>query len=92
MHNLLLDTGAFVALLDKSEKSHERCVDFFANFTGEVLTTEPVLIPQGYQDRIQTGRRQGMNIVDSSGWLSYFADEPNAKHFLSPLIRLLSRR
>jgi predicted nucleic acid-binding protein len=26
-----------------------------------------------------------MNIVDSSGWLSYFADEPNAKHFLTPL-------
>ena len=26
-----------------------------------------------------------MNIVDSSGWLSYFADEPNAKHFSSPL-------
>ena len=26
-----------------------------------------------------------MNIVDSSGWLSYFADEPNAKYFLSPL-------
>ncbi len=26
-----------------------------------------------------------MNIVDSSGWLSYFADEPNAKYFLAPL-------
>lgn len=26
-----------------------------------------------------------MNLVDSSGWLSYFADEPNAKHFLAPL-------
>jgi predicted nucleic acid-binding protein len=26
-----------------------------------------------------------MNIVDSSGWLAYFADEPNARHFLSPL-------
>jgi len=26
-----------------------------------------------------------MNIVDSSGWLCYFADEPNAKHFLTPL-------
>jgi predicted nucleic acid-binding protein len=26
-----------------------------------------------------------MNIVDSSGWLAYFADEPNAKHFLHPL-------
>jgi toxin FitB len=26
-----------------------------------------------------------MNIVDSSGWLAYFADEPSAKHFVSPL-------
>jgi toxin FitB len=26
-----------------------------------------------------------MNIVDSSGWLAYFADELNAKHFLIPL-------
>ena len=26
-----------------------------------------------------------MNIVDSSGWLAYFADEPNGKHFLIPL-------
>ncbi len=26
-----------------------------------------------------------MNIVDSSGWLAYFADEPNAKHFLIAL-------
>lgn len=26
-----------------------------------------------------------MNIVDSSGWLAYFAEEPNAKHFLAPL-------
>jgi predicted nucleic acid-binding protein len=26
-----------------------------------------------------------MNIVDSSGWLAYFADEPNAQYFLTPL-------
>jgi len=26
-----------------------------------------------------------MNIVDSSGWLAYFAGEPNAEHFLAPL-------
>jgi len=26
-----------------------------------------------------------MNIVDSSGWLAYFAGEPNAGHFLTPL-------
>jgi len=26
-----------------------------------------------------------MNIVDSSGWLAFLADEPNAGHFLPPL-------
>jgi predicted nucleic acid-binding protein len=26
-----------------------------------------------------------MNIVDSSGWLAYFADEINAKYFMTPL-------
>lgn len=26
-----------------------------------------------------------MNIVDSSGWLAYFADEPNAGYFIAPL-------
>lgn len=26
-----------------------------------------------------------MNVVDSSGWLSYFADKPQAKHFHKPL-------
>ena len=26
-----------------------------------------------------------MNVVDSSGWLAYYADEPNAKHFFTPL-------
>ena len=26
-----------------------------------------------------------MNIVDSSGWLEYFSDGPNARHYLEPL-------
>src|SRR4030065_910808 len=42
-------------------------------------------MPQRYQHRIQTRGRSSMNIVDSSGWLAYFADEPNAKYFLTPL-------
>ncbi len=48
MHNTLLDTGAFVALLDKSEKNHERCVMFFKEFKGKLLTTEPVLTETTY--------------------------------------------
>lgn len=26
-----------------------------------------------------------MNVVDSSGWLAYFADEPNADYFATPI-------
>lgn len=43
MRNILLDTGAFVALLDRSEKNHRRCALFFEDFKGQLLTTEPVL-------------------------------------------------
>jgi predicted nucleic acid-binding protein len=43
MANLLLDTGALVALLDRSENNHERCVEYFSSFKGNVYTTEPVL-------------------------------------------------
>lgn len=27
----------------------------------------------------------GMNVVDSSAWLEYFADGPNAQHFAAPI-------
>ncbi len=43
MADILLDTGPFVALLDRSERSHKQCVDFFSAFRGSVYTTEPVL-------------------------------------------------
>jgi len=35
-------------LLDKSEKSHVRCVEFFKTFTGQIYTTEPVLTESLY--------------------------------------------
>ena len=31
-----------------------------------------------------------MNIVDSSGWLEYFADGPNAKYYVDPLNEISS--
>ncbi len=48
MRSALLDTGALVALLDKSEKNHERCTTFFEGFQGQLLTTEPVLTEAVY--------------------------------------------
>ncbi len=43
MREVLLDTGPLVAFLDRSERNHQRCVDFFKTFRGRLLTTEPVL-------------------------------------------------
>jgi predicted nucleic acid-binding protein len=43
MRSMLLDTGVFVALIDKSERNHERCVIFLKEFKGKLFTTEPVL-------------------------------------------------
>jgi len=43
MRNVLLDTGPLVALLNRSQNNHERCVDFFRDFKGRFFTTEPVL-------------------------------------------------
>ncbi|MFO8033001.1 MAG: PIN domain-containing protein [Desulfohalobiaceae bacterium] len=39
----LLETGPWVALIDRSEAAHEKCVDWFEAFSGELYSTEPVL-------------------------------------------------
>lgn len=40
---LLLDTGALVSLLDRSQRYHAECVAFFDAWRGPVVSTEPVL-------------------------------------------------
>ncbi len=40
---LLLDTGAFVALVTPTEKQHAACVAFLQSWRGTVVTTEAVL-------------------------------------------------
>lgn len=40
---LLLDTGAFVALVDRDEKLHGDCVAVLEHWTGPVVTMEAVL-------------------------------------------------
>ncbi len=39
----LLDTGPWVALIDKSETVHTKCVQWFSQFSGRLYSTEPVL-------------------------------------------------
>lgn len=45
---MLLDTGVFVALLDRSERNHLRCTQIFKEFNGTLFTTEPVLTETVY--------------------------------------------
>ncbi len=40
---LLLDTGAFVALVDRSEERHADCVGALEQWSGPIVTTEAVL-------------------------------------------------
>jgi len=40
---LLLDTGALVSLLDRSQSRYREFCEFFSAWSGQVLTTEPVL-------------------------------------------------
>lgn len=40
---LILDTGAFIALVDRSESRHRECVAVLESWAGPVVTTEAVL-------------------------------------------------
>jgi len=42
-NELLLDTGAFVALVDRSERRHADCVTVLDQWRGAIVTTEAVL-------------------------------------------------
>jgi len=48
MHNMLLDTGPLVAILDRSEHNHIRCVEFLKSYHGRLITTESVLTESMY--------------------------------------------
>jgi predicted nucleic acid-binding protein len=41
--DLLLDTGAFVALVDRHESYHAECVAVLERWSGRIITTEAVL-------------------------------------------------
>jgi hypothetical protein len=43
MRAILLDTGPLVALIDKSERNHKACLEFLKTYSGNILTTEPVI-------------------------------------------------
>jgi uncharacterized protein len=41
--NAILDTGPWVALIDRSESKHDICVKWLKNYSGKLYSTEAVL-------------------------------------------------
>lgn len=39
----ILDTGPWVALIDKNEDMHDTCVSWFKNYSGQLFSSEAVL-------------------------------------------------
>ncbi len=55
---LLLDTGALVSLLDRSQEHHEKCVRFFEKWERPVVSTEAVLTEATHLlGRVRRGRK-----------------------------------
>lgn len=41
--NVLMDTGPWVAMIDRSEKRHTECAEWLKNFKGKIFSSEAVL-------------------------------------------------
>ena len=55
---LLLDTGALVSILDRSQEHHAKCTRYFESWAGPVVSTEAVLTEATHLlGRIRWGRR-----------------------------------
>lgn len=68
MRSALLDTGVLVALLDGSERNHQRCEALFREFSSELLTTEPVLTEAIYLLRsARWGRKSCVEFIVRGG-------------------------
>lgn len=67
---LLLDTGALVSLLDRSQTFHRECVKFFDEWDGPVVSTEAVLTEATHLlGRVTRGRQTSLDFFLSGGAL-----------------------
>ena len=67
---LLLDTGALVSLLDRSQRHHTAHARFFAEWAGPVVSTEAVLTEAAHLlGRTTSGRQACLDFFLSGGAL-----------------------
>jgi len=65
---LLLDTGALVSLLDRSQRGHRDCTRFLEQWEGTIVSTEAVLTEATHLlGRVQGGRAACLDFFLSGG-------------------------
>ncbi|HEX5715705.1 MAG TPA: PIN domain-containing protein [Thermoanaerobaculia bacterium] len=65
---LLLDTGALISLLDRSQNLHRQFTEFFATWRGQVVSTEAVLTEATHLlGRVPGGREACLEFFLSGG-------------------------
>ncbi len=67
MKPVLLDTGVIVALLDRSERFHRRCVDAIATLEAPLITCEAVIAESCYLLRKFKGAPEAVMANVSAG-------------------------
>ena len=66
--SLLLDTGALVTLLDRSQRNHEQFAEFFRGWRGAVVTTEAILTEASHLlGRVAGGRATCLDFFLAGG-------------------------
>ena len=92
MNLLLVDAGPLVALADKRDKAHDRCIDFLKGYRGRLLTTWAVLTEfshlapnvEATLPLYQWIERGGLELltlgreelVSAIDWITRYADRP----------------
>jgi uncharacterized protein len=75
---LLLDTGALVSLLDRSQNLHLQCAEFFVSWRGSVVSTEAVLTESTHLlGQVPGGREKCLEFFLSGG-ASLIASSPSS--------------
>ena len=84
---LLLDTGAVVSLLDRSQSQHRQFSEFFGSWRGQVVSTEAVLTEATHLlGRVPGGREACLEFFLSGG-ATLIASSPSSLRRCKALLK-----